>query len=277
MNSKAEEKNSKETADNINVRDRRPALFASRATAVEDDKGRDKDACKVAVPDATNPVEPAARMNTEAEENSSEGVADSTNIFERRAALFASRASAVEDDKDSGKDACDVVVPDATTPVAPATSVPVPMVEADEKFSSTSHVRDVKESNTVLPSRAVSSEDAVPAPHSSPAVPAPQTFLAPDLPGWMETSDLLALLGSGPDAVHEAVAKVVREQGVGSEEDAAGPGTEAGVCRRWWDAAWQAGEAEVAVAAADAFCLHLGSMRVGACLVLHRVRPSQRF
>ena len=68
MASKVEDKNSNEAVDNTNVCDRRAALFARRAVAVDDGTDRGKDAGDVTVPDATSPVAPAARINSKAED-----------------------------------------------------------------------------------------------------------------------------------------------------------------------------------------------------------------
>lgn len=95
--------------------------------------------------------------------------------------------------------------------------------------------------------------------------PTPST----DLPGWMQLGDLLDLLASGPRPAYEALRGIAcvdtdgndlvwRSRGMGP----AGPETAAGVCRRWWDAAWGAGEVEAAFVAADVLVLHLDAMQV---------------
>lgn len=82
-------------------------------------------------------------------------------------------------------------------------------------------------------------------------------------------SDLLELLASGPRPAYEALIGIVCVDEAGNDpvwrsrrRGPAGPDTTAGVCRRWWDAAWGAGEAEAAGVAADVFGLHLDAMQV---------------
>lgn len=91
----------------------------------------------------------------------------------------------------------------------------------------------------------------------------------PALPGWMQLDDLLQILGKGPQAAYKALVRVSGEEaGIrrGSisqkREGPAGPGTAADACRRWWDAASGAGEADAATVAVEAFGLHLDSLQV---------------
>lgn len=85
----------------------------------------------------------------------------------------------------------------------------------------------------------------------------------------MQLSELLELLASGARPAYEALIGIVCVDEVGNDltwrsrgDGPAGPDTTAGVCRRWWDAAWGAGEAEAARVAADVLGLHLDAMQV---------------
>ena len=98
-----------------------------------------------------------------------------------------------------------------------------------------------------------------------------------DLPGGMQLEELLELLRSGPRAAFEAIAGVVnRATGggdkVSSGRHADGRGTPVDTCRRWWDAAWRAGDGDAAAVAADAFILHLSRIQVRAALIGLRAR-----
>ncbi len=85
----------------------------------------------------------------------------------------------------------------------------------------------------------------------------------------MKLSELLELLASGAHPAYEVLIGIVCVDEAGNDlvwrshgKGVAGPNTTAGVCRRWWDAAWEAGEAEAAKVAADVLCLHLDAMQV---------------
>lgn len=82
-------------------------------------------------------------------------------------------------------------------------------------------------------------------------------------------SELLELLASGARPAYEALIGIVCVGEAGNDlfwrirgKGLAGPDTTAGVCRRWWDAAWGAGEAKAAGVAADVLGLHLDAMQV---------------
>lgn len=91
-----------------------------------------------------------------------------------------------------------------------------------------------------------------------------------DLPGSMQLDDLLELLQCGARPAYNALIDItteiannpVRGSRNRRADRHAGPDTPAGICRKWWDAAWEAGQPEAASVAADVLTLHLGAKQV---------------
>lgn len=81
----------------------------------------------------------------------------------------------------------------------------------------------------------------------------------PDLPGWMQLSDLLGVLAAGPRAAYEALSGVtgLPVSKIDSKKGPTGAGDVPDACRRWWDAAVRADRVDLAAVAADALNLYL--------------------
>ncbi|CAM9936186.1 unnamed protein product, partial [Ectocarpus sp. 12 AP-2014] len=179
----------------------------------------------------------------------------------------------------------DVPEPQPSSPVAAPAAAATPAPETPPSATETEHAPCISASapmTTSLEGSWPGQPSAVPEPQpSSPAAapaavatplatgpPPPPPPPPPDLPGWMQLSELLELLASGARPAYEALIGIVCVDEVGNDliwrsrgDGPAGPDTTAGVCRRWWDAAWGAGEAEAARVAADVLGLHLSAMQ----------------
>ena len=83
----------------------------------------------------------------------------------------------------------------------------------------------------------------------------------------MKLDGLLEMLRLGPSTAFEAIAGVVSRSKGGGDKASHGRhadarGTPVDICRRWWNAAWRAGDVDAAAVAADAFILHLSHIEV---------------
>lgn len=90
----------------------------------------------------------------------------------------------------------------------------------------------------------------------------------PDLPGWMQLSDLLDVLTAGPRVAYEALSSVsgLSVGKIHAKLGLAGPGTVPDACRRWWDATVRADRVDLAAVAVDALILYLEEeLEVGGC------------
>lgn len=96
----------------------------------------------------------------------------------------------------------------------------------------------------------------------------PPTRRVPRLPGEMEISHLLEILGAGPNAAYENLAKITAVKA--SKED---PRTISDACRLWWEAAAAMGRMDLAIVAADALGLHLESFKVRRLALAKATRP----